>query len=413
MASPAAGSARLTVRYSNGGGVPRPLAVTANGRPITTLTIAPLKNWDTWADAPVTVPLVAGVNAIELTATQDVGGPNVDYIAVAVPAGEVAPLVVPPTPSLPLPDRPGTVLTPPSAVGAETSDRRLAWALGIGGCITLDSAAKDDAAAAATLAKAKAVGLTHLRAFGPSCRVGGSVDWVGHARQVRRLTSRGMKVVIMYGAPEGDAAHTTYAAADWQRYFAGLAAVRTTADAATWIIELQNEINLAHYWPLGGGNVLHPNAVSAIMVVVRAARAALGKDAIIASPSIGWGASVTPHLQYMGAMIDQGLLDQVDWLNTHLYFDTAAEVAAVLDQFAAWAPCRPILLGEVQAAVPLGKFAGLGMPVIDAIHAHNVIPCVYRLEPRGDNEFDDRCLYDARGRRNDLSCAAWGLIQTA
>jgi hypothetical protein len=40
-------------------------------------------NWDTWADASLTVPLNAGNNTIRVTATSANGAPNLDYLDLA------------------------------------------------------------------------------------------------------------------------------------------------------------------------------------------------------------------------------------------------------------------------------------------------------------------------------------------
>ena len=80
----AAGNANITLRYANGTTVNRPMTITANG---TTLTrdFAGTGNWDTWATATFTLPLIAGANTIRMTATTANGGPNADYIDVSAP----------------------------------------------------------------------------------------------------------------------------------------------------------------------------------------------------------------------------------------------------------------------------------------------------------------------------------------
>jgi polygalacturonase len=76
----AAGSVAVTFRYSNGTTSARPSTVTVNGTAVGTLTFAPTASWDTWADATLTVPLVAGDNTIAVAGTTATGAPNLDYV---------------------------------------------------------------------------------------------------------------------------------------------------------------------------------------------------------------------------------------------------------------------------------------------------------------------------------------------
>ena len=48
-------------------------AVASQSFPMTT-------NWDTWADATVTLNLNAGANTVVFTSTTAGGGPNLDYV---------------------------------------------------------------------------------------------------------------------------------------------------------------------------------------------------------------------------------------------------------------------------------------------------------------------------------------------
>ena len=299
--------------------------------------------------------------------------------------------------------------TPPpldvTQVGAATSDTpHHGWAA-VGACITLAVDAKDDPAAVATIARANSLQLTHLRAFGPPCRVGGALH-SGYANQVRRLTSRGLRVVVTHGAPEADPAHTTYDESDWKRYFDSVAKARN--DDRLYEIELQNEFNLAHYWPLGGGATLSAGAVTKMMNVVKMARICLGPAATIIGPSIGWGASTAPHLQYQEALLDAGLLDYVTAINTHLYFGNAQQVTDILGQYRQWVgAARAIYCTETNCDANLASYASAAPAVITALRSAGVVPMVYRLVPRGDNSWDDRCLFDGKGQKNSTVAAAW------
>ncbi|WP_214316699.1 carbohydrate-binding protein [Nonomuraea sediminis] len=78
-----AGNAALTLRYSNGTTVDRPMDVAVNGTAVSSgLSFGPTANWDTWATQTVTVPLNAGANTIRATGTTANGGPNLDKITV-------------------------------------------------------------------------------------------------------------------------------------------------------------------------------------------------------------------------------------------------------------------------------------------------------------------------------------------
>lgn len=291
-------------------------------------------------------------------------------------------------------------------IDAATSDDAPAFVWpAIGACITLTLDARDDPAAAATAARAKALGLTHLRSFGPACKNGGALD-AGYANAVRRLTSRGLRVVLMHGAPEADPAHTTFADDDWKRYFDAVAVARN--GNTLYEIELQNEFNLAHYWPLGGGAALNTAAIAKVISIATIARAALGPAATIIGPSIGWDADPSPHLLYQKALLDAGLLEAVTAINTHLYFANPQQTADVLGQYCAWAgPAAKIYTTETNCPVAAGSFATTALPFIRAICDAGVTPMIYRLGPRGDNAWDDRCLFTAAGAKNTPVTAAW------
>jgi alpha-galactosidase len=86
-----AGAGRLTIQYANGSTANRPMDIAVNGTVVMPgQAFNPTGNWDTWANATVTAPLNAGANTVRATATTASGGPNVDFleIAVAPPPGE-------------------------------------------------------------------------------------------------------------------------------------------------------------------------------------------------------------------------------------------------------------------------------------------------------------------------------------
>jgi alpha-L-fucosidase len=73
----------VVIRYANGTTTARPMDVTVDGTLVTTPTFGSTTNWDTWANATVTVNLTAGSHMIRLTATTANGGPNLDRITVS------------------------------------------------------------------------------------------------------------------------------------------------------------------------------------------------------------------------------------------------------------------------------------------------------------------------------------------
>ena len=76
-----AGTAKLTFRYANGTTTNRPMDITVNGALVADeLAFNPTGNWDTWANATVTVNLTAGTNTVRATATTVNGGPNADCL---------------------------------------------------------------------------------------------------------------------------------------------------------------------------------------------------------------------------------------------------------------------------------------------------------------------------------------------
>jgi alpha-L-fucosidase len=82
--SVSAGTVALTLRYANGTTVNRPMDITVNGAVVARgVAFNGTGTWDTWADAMLNVPLVAGANTVRATATTASGGPNVDHLDVA------------------------------------------------------------------------------------------------------------------------------------------------------------------------------------------------------------------------------------------------------------------------------------------------------------------------------------------
>ncbi|MFI6740522.1 CBM35 domain-containing protein [Nonomuraea sp. NPDC050451] len=82
-----AGTHTLTLRYANGTTVNRPMTLAVNGTVVQTRDFPGTANWDTWADAALTVSLNAGVNTVRATATTANGGPNVDRLSVSGSGG--------------------------------------------------------------------------------------------------------------------------------------------------------------------------------------------------------------------------------------------------------------------------------------------------------------------------------------
>ncbi|WP_238005351.1 CBM35 domain-containing protein [Dactylosporangium sp. AC04546] len=79
----AAGSATLTIRFSNGTTTNRPMNIAVNGTTVASgVAFNGTGNWDTWQDVSVTVALNAGANTVRATATTANGGPNVDRVTV-------------------------------------------------------------------------------------------------------------------------------------------------------------------------------------------------------------------------------------------------------------------------------------------------------------------------------------------
>jgi len=80
-----ANAATLATRFANGSTTNRPMDITVNGVLVRDeLAFNPTGAWTTWQTATTTVPLNAGTNTIRATATTATGGPNVDYLEVAL-----------------------------------------------------------------------------------------------------------------------------------------------------------------------------------------------------------------------------------------------------------------------------------------------------------------------------------------
>ncbi|MGV9267221.1 glycosyl hydrolase family 8 [Kitasatospora sp. NPDC003701] len=86
-----AGSATLSLRYSNGTTVNRPADVAVNGAVVSAArSFTSTGTWDSWADSALTVRLAAGANRIRLTSTTTGGLPNLDYLDAELGGGPPA-----------------------------------------------------------------------------------------------------------------------------------------------------------------------------------------------------------------------------------------------------------------------------------------------------------------------------------
>ncbi|WP_163508280.1 PQQ-dependent sugar dehydrogenase [Fodinicola acaciae] len=82
-----AGTATVTIGYSNGTTVNRPGDVAVNGVVVSAnRAFAGTGSWDTWATSTLSVPVKAGANTVRLTSTTAEGLPNLDYLDVEAAA---------------------------------------------------------------------------------------------------------------------------------------------------------------------------------------------------------------------------------------------------------------------------------------------------------------------------------------
>ena len=79
---PQAGSTTLQLRFANGTTVNRPMDISVNGTPTSTMNFAGTGDWANWVSVNTPVNLNAGDNTIRATATTANGGPNLDHIQV-------------------------------------------------------------------------------------------------------------------------------------------------------------------------------------------------------------------------------------------------------------------------------------------------------------------------------------------
>jgi len=87
VSAASAGTATLSFRHANGSTANRPMDITVNGVLVRDeLAFPPTGAWTTWQTVTTTATLTAGTNRIRATATTANGGPNVDYLDVAVAA---------------------------------------------------------------------------------------------------------------------------------------------------------------------------------------------------------------------------------------------------------------------------------------------------------------------------------------
>jgi hypothetical protein len=76
-----AGAVPVRIHFSNGTTSDRPMSISVNGTiQVASQSFPVTPNWDTWADATVTLNLAAGANTVVFTSTTAGGGPNLDYV---------------------------------------------------------------------------------------------------------------------------------------------------------------------------------------------------------------------------------------------------------------------------------------------------------------------------------------------
>jgi hypothetical protein len=75
-----AGTGTLRFGFANGTTENRPMDISVNGTPVTSLTFAPTGAWTTWQAATVSAPLNAGTNTVRATGSTALSGPNLDYL---------------------------------------------------------------------------------------------------------------------------------------------------------------------------------------------------------------------------------------------------------------------------------------------------------------------------------------------
>ncbi|MFF3849773.1 carbohydrate-binding protein [Streptomyces sp. NPDC002328] len=80
--APAAGTATLKIRFTNGTGAARPATVTVNNAAATPVSFEGTGDWTTWTTKTLTVPVSSGSNTIRLTPTASAGLPNIDCLDV-------------------------------------------------------------------------------------------------------------------------------------------------------------------------------------------------------------------------------------------------------------------------------------------------------------------------------------------
>jgi hypothetical protein len=297
--------------------------------------------------------------------------------------------------------------TPPTP----TPSRQAGWPHGLGACAWLSQVVADDASRGQERATLKSLGVTHVRSFANSCKKGGNFD-TGDDSKVKRLLARGIKYVGMFGAPENDASNTTFDLDDWKRYFDGVAKWR--ADNSNIIVELNNEINLTQYLPIGdtqnGRQVLAQG---------RCVPSGSREDRPRQSRHVGvhrWAERRLAGVHRSAPELSEGSHRRraarfVNAINTHLYFTTAPQMELVLSSYRSWVPKDfPIFLTETNFhGTQPSNYAHVGEQCSRSIVKYGVTPFVYRFCPTGSNGMDAIDLTDGKGNINSIVTKTWGL----
>jgi len=274
----------------------------------------------------------------------------------------------------------------------------------IGACLSFDDCKTVDDAKRIKALCDKA-GIKAVRAFGSSCRAGGAFD-AGSFNAAKRLLDTGLTVIGMHGGPELKAGKTydgTNNLEDYRKYFDALAKI--IEPYPNYWVELQNEANLKNqYWPYD------PNLMPQIAAV---ARRSLGAKRKIVGPSVGWGADTKPHLDCWQSWINGGILDSIDYVNTHLYATSNEFVVTVLSGLTKMMQDKgkvlPIALTETN--VTDAKNYKTLMPVVaKTLNQYGVLPVIYRLYPKPIAPYDTHSIYGLdKTTPNQDTWTAWNL----
>lgn len=195
-----------------------------------------------------------------------------------------------------------------------------------------------------------------------------------------------------------------------KRYWDQVAKATTALDHTRHLNELQNEWNADHYLNFGTPAAkINASRIAYMVNDAKFAREALGPDAYIVGPSIGYLARAADDLAWTKALIEAGILQYINAWNDHIYMSSLTELQALTGGVRELIGDRPWFATECNLRhLPMAQWVSKGAALVQTIADAKILPFVYRLYSRGnEGDLDSMCLHDKNGSLNPIVAKTW------